>query len=107
MSQASHRRLGFPPSCADNPSEDVAPFLYRRRFEPLRVVTISVVAHRSVTVGVSHNPDAISEVTGANGSRWNAIPFRIEPERGQIPENVSKTPSKQTWDVLHEHEAGS
>ena len=57
--------------------------------------------------GVGHKPHAITEVRGTNGGRWNAIPFRVVPARGQVSENVSKAPSKQTWDVLHEDDARS
>jgi len=35
-------------------------------------------------------------------------PFRIEPERGQLPENVSEVGlSKEAWDVLQEREGRS
>jgi hypothetical protein len=34
-------------------------------------------------------------------------PFRIEPERGQVAKNVSESASKEPWDVLQEHDAGS
>jgi len=43
----------------------------------------------------------------ANCGRWYAIPFRIEPERGQVSENVSKPPSKQSCDVFHDDVSGS
>lgn len=43
--------------------------------------------------------------------RAEAIPFRIVPETGQIPEKVSErgpsVDSKEVWDVLHEDESGS
>lgn len=34
-------------------------------------------------------------------------PLRIEPEAGQVSENVSEAPGKQPWDVFQEDEAGS
>jgi hypothetical protein len=40
------------------------------------------------------------------GSRY-AVPFCIKPERGQVSENLSKSPSKQSCDVLHDDVAGS
>ena len=49
-----------------------------------------------LAVGVAHNPDAVSMVRGTNGGSRNAVPFRIIPERGQVPENVAKAPSKQS-----------
>lgn len=56
---------------------------------------------------VGHNPDAFAQVVGAEVSCGNDIPFRIEPERGQVSENNSKPPRSEHWAVLHEHVAGS
>jgi len=39
--------------------------------------------------------------------RRNDSPFRIEPHRGQVSENLSKSPSNKRWRVLHEDESGS
>ena len=61
----------------------------------------------SCPVGVPHNPDAVPDVRCANGRSGNAVPLRIIPERGQVSENVSKSPSKQSCDVLHEDVARS
>ena len=58
-------------------------------------------------VGVANNPEAIPPVRGANGGSWDAMPFRIVPERGQVSENVSKPPKKECCDVFHDDEAGS
>jgi hypothetical protein len=62
-----------------------------------------------VTVG--NNEDPVSEVRGTKGGRWYALPLRIVPEGGQVPEYSCKestsVDSKETWDVLHENEAGS
>ena len=33
------------------------------------------------------------------------MPFRIKPERGQVPENSLKPPSKECCDVLHDDDA--
>jgi hypothetical protein len=43
----------------------------------------------SIARGVGHDPDAIPLVKRTNGVRGNALPFRVIPERGQVPENVS------------------
>jgi hypothetical protein len=61
----------------------------------------------SPLVGVGHDPNPISPVRGTNGASWYAVPFRIVPERGQVSENSSKSPSKQSCDVLHDDVAGS
>jgi hypothetical protein len=61
----------------------------------------------SFAVGVGHKPDPISDVRGTEGASRYAVPLCVVPERGQVPENVAKPPSKEPWDVLHEHVAGS
>jgi hypothetical protein len=49
----------------------------------------------------------MSEMGSTHGGSGNTAPFRIVPERGQVSENVTKPPNKDTWNVFHEHEAGS
>jgi hypothetical protein len=48
---------------------------------------------------------------GTDGRSWYAIPLRVIPERGQVPENLSERPSsvdsQEVLDVLHEDESGS
>jgi hypothetical protein len=44
---------------------------------------------------------------GTDEGRRNAVPLRVIPEVGQVPENVSHSASKEPWNVLHEHVAGS
>ena len=44
---------------------------------------------------------------GTDEGRRYAVPFRVIPEAGQVSENVSHSPDKETRDVLHEHEPGS
>ena len=56
---------------------------------------------------MSNNPDAIPLVRGADGGRWYAVPFRIVPARGQLPENAVEPSSKQSCDVLHDDDARS
>jgi len=57
--------------------------------------------------GVGNNPDPVPPVRGTNGCRWYAVPLRVIPERGQVAENSSNSPSKQSCDVLHDDVAGS
>jgi len=57
--------------------------------------------------GVGNNPEPIALVREANGASRNAVPLRIIPERGQVSENVSKPPPKQSCDVFHKHVSGS
>jgi len=40
---------------------------------------------------------------GTDVARRYAVPVRVIPDGGQVPENVSQAPSKETRDVLHEH----
>lgn len=55
----------------------------------------------------SNGDDPVTEVRGAEGCRWKAIPFDIEPERGQVPDNLSPhgsvPDSKEVRHVLHQH----
>jgi hypothetical protein len=55
-------------------------------------------------VGVGNDPDAISNVVGANGASRYAVPFRIIPERGQVSENDIHPSMKQVIDVFHDDE---
>jgi hypothetical protein len=43
----------------------------------------------------------------ANLVRAETTPFRIEPQRGQIPENAVESPNREVNGVLHEHEMWS
>lgn len=56
---------------------------------------------------MGHDEDAVAPVRGADGGCWYAIPRSIIPERGQVPENMTRSPSKETWDVLQHDVAGS
>jgi hypothetical protein len=40
------------------------------------------------------------------GSRYN-FPFRVIPDRGKISKHSVKPSTKEHWDVLHNHVAGS
>lgn len=57
--------------------------------------------------GVGNNPHSVAPVRGANGESWNAIPPQIIPERGQGPENLSKSSTKERCDVFQNEVAGS
>jgi hypothetical protein len=57
--------------------------------------------------GVGNNPDTLPEVRRADVGGCNATPDRIIPAFGQVSENDSHSPSKQSCDVLHDDEAGS
>jgi hypothetical protein len=61
----------------------------------------------SAARGVGHNEDPFAYMGGTNEDRGDAIPFRVIPDGGQFSEYVSHSPPKETWDVLHEHVAGS
>jgi hypothetical protein len=63
-----------------------------------------------VTVGVGQpgeDEDPVALVGGADVGCSQATPLRIEPERGQVAENRSQAPSKETRDVLQHQVAGS
>src|SRR5262245_43476465 len=43
---------------------------------------------------------------GTDEARRYAIPFRVIPERGQVAEYVSHSPSKQPWNVFQQQPPG-
>jgi hypothetical protein len=58
--------------------------------------------------GVGHNEDTISFVRGTDRSRRHSVPFRIEPEAGQVSEYVSElSESKEPCRVLQQDPLGS
>jgi hypothetical protein len=64
---------------------------------------------RSIAVGVGHDPDPVAEVRGTNGTSWDAVPFRVIPEGGQVAKDCPhpSVSSQESWDVLHEDVTGS
>lgn len=62
---------------------------------------------KAVALGVGHNPHPVPKLSGTNVGSWYAVPFRIIPERGQVAEYSSDSPSKECCDVLHTDVFGS
>lgn len=60
----------------------------------------------SFTVTVGNNPDTVSLVGRANVASWYAMPLRIIPDLGQVPENVAKPSTKQSWGVFQQRVFG-
>ena len=60
-----------------------------------------------LAVGVGHDEDPLTEMRGTKGNRWQTVPLRIHPERGQVAETSANSPSKQSCDVFHDDVAGS
>lgn len=61
----------------------------------------------SFATGVGNDPDAVPPVRGAKGACRKAVPLRVIPERGQVPENNPESSRKESCDVLHNDVAGS
>jgi hypothetical protein len=61
----------------------------------------------SLASGVGNNPSPVSSVTTANVGSWYAVPLRIIPESGQVPENVPEAASSELCGIFHDDEAGS
>jgi hypothetical protein len=78
-------------------------FEIRRRMAGTDAVCLSA----SFAIGVGHNPYPIPMMLGTNGRCRDAMPFRIEPERGQVSKNSSEPPRKEPWSVLHDNDTGS
>jgi len=81
-------------------------------FSPLRAASFNAApivmrATLPLLTGVGHDPYSVAAVRGTNGGSRYAMPFRIKPERGQVSENSSKSPPKQSCDVLHDDVAWS
>jgi hypothetical protein len=57
--------------------------------------------------GVGNKPESFAAVGCPNVGSSQHCPAAVIPERGQITEDSSKSPSNEGWAVLHEHEAGS
>jgi hypothetical protein len=60
-----------------------------------------------ITAGVGHNPDPLAEVRCANTGCGYAVPLRVIPERGQVPENGSDASPEKRGDILHDDVAGA
>jgi hypothetical protein len=56
---------------------------------------------------VGQYPNALALVKCSGIKRIEHSPFRIVPQRGQVPENNVKSPRSEYWAVLHERVAGS
>jgi hypothetical protein len=56
---------------------------------------------------VGHKPKAVPLVRRSDIGRSQHSPPRVIPERGQVTEHSSESPSNEGWAVLHEHDAGS
>jgi hypothetical protein len=67
-----------------------------------------VIGFASVAHGVgTHKPEPVALVGGANVGSSQHCPPAVIPERGQVTEHSSESPSKDRWAVLHVAEAGS
>jgi hypothetical protein len=56
---------------------------------------------------VGNNPDAIPEVREAKETSGYAVPLRIIPARGQVPENVAKSSPEKRGDIFQDDVVGS
>jgi hypothetical protein len=92
--------VGHRPNLAIAPSvgRSAAPALAER----LNIEPVSTVQ------GVGSNkPEPVALVRGANVGSSQHCPSAVIPERGQVTEHSSESPSNEGWAVLHEREAGS
>jgi hypothetical protein len=56
---------------------------------------------------VGHKPEAVALMARPDIGSSQHCPSAVIPERGQVTEDDSEPPSKESWAVLHEDEAGS
>ena len=74
----------------------------------LALAPLRLLFPQTVTVGQSSgDPDSLSLVSRSNVRSGQHVPESIIPERGQVPENNSKSPGNKHGGVFHEDEAGS
>ena len=62
---------------------------------------------RPFTVGEGNNKHALAPVRGAKGGSGKHIPFRIIPERGQIPQDDLNPSGEQPPDVFDDDVPGT
>jgi hypothetical protein len=62
----------------------------------------SAIAFVLLASGVGNNPYPVASVRGTNGARRYAMPFRVMPDLGQVPENGSQPSTKQRCHVLQD-----
>jgi hypothetical protein len=62
-----------------------------------------------LAIAVGHNPKPLATVRGTHVVCADAMPFRIVPVLGKLPENAAQPvgSSSDAWNVLHEDDAGS
>jgi hypothetical protein len=65
-----------------------------------------VPADEAVGVG-THKPEPVSLVRRSNVGSSQHCPAAVIPERGQVIEDSSESPSNEGWAVFHEDETGS
>jgi hypothetical protein len=61
----------------------------------------------SLATGVGHKPESVSLVRRPNVVSSQHSPPAVIPERGQVTEHSSESPSNDGWAVLHEDVLGS
>jgi hypothetical protein len=61
----------------------------------------------SLATGVGHKPESVALMRRPNIGSSQHRPSAVIPERGQVTEHSSESPSNDCWTVLHEDEARS
>ena len=61
----------------------------------------------SLAIGVGHKPEPVALMRRPNVGSSQHCPPAVIPERGQVTEHSSESPSNEGWAVLHKDEAGS
>jgi hypothetical protein len=76
-------------------------FICWAKLLPLIASVILPPRELSEALGVTHNPDALSQMGSSGIGRRYDTPFRIEPQRGQVSKNSSESPRSEHWAVFH------
>lgn len=96
ITHSRNRGFGFPPRIAGRSG------LLRRSSAGLPAPRFA-----SLAFGVGNEEQPITLVRGTEGDRRYAIPVRVIPARGQVPENVAHPPIKESCHVFHDEVSGS
>ena len=95
IGQASRLKSIDKPTCL--------PIFIRLCTEGFEILPLSLL---SLALGVGNNPNPVSLMRRTNVGSWNAVPFRVIPDLGQVSEYSSKPSSpvatNEVCDVFHD-----
>jgi hypothetical protein len=104
--------MGQPITISSNSGKHIEPMTVPRKglelppHSSIRPIVLFRPPFTPLGVG-SDNPDAVALVGESDAGSFEHTPARIEPQRGQVPENDAESAASESCAVFHEHVAGS